>query len=122
MKGILGVIAILAAGYALRVGFRHFIGSIVTDKAATCLEMVGYTTTEEENASYLIGSVRNKCDTSFGQVTVIFKVGPTPGPFGELPETMVSADTGDVKAGETREFKTAVPKDASCRFDSINAF
>jgi hypothetical protein len=122
MKGILGLIAILAAGYVLRAGFRHLMDSVVTDKAATCLEMVGYTTTEEENASYIIGSVRNKCDTGFGQVTVVFKVDATPGPFGDLPETMVSAYSRDVKAGETREFKTAVPKEASCRFDSINAF
>ena len=124
MKGILGLIAVVVVVYAARAGFRHIMNSVATDKGSTCLEMLNNTTSEDEGATYIIGSIKNNCDSSFGQVTILFKVDRAPGPQGEMPEGMAQAYTRDLKGGEIREFKTAQPisKDSSFRFDGINAF
>lgn len=124
MKGLLGLVAILVAAYAVRTGFRHFMGSVGTDKASTCVEVLNNTTTEAEGATYIIGSIRNNCDASIGHVTIVFKLERASGPMEDLPETSAQAYARDIKAGEIREFKTAlpVPRDSSYRFDSVHAF
>jgi hypothetical protein len=139
---ILTLIAILGAGYVARTWFRDYFVSMVTNKASTCLEMLGNSTTEEEGQTYITGSIKNNCDRSFGSVTIVFKVdqssrpsedqqegGPTEGlatgvPTVDLPEGFAYAYSRDVKAGEVREFKTAisVSRNSSYRFDEINAF
>ena len=150
---ILGLlIALVAVRYALREGLRSLVTSVTTDKAATCLVMLGNTTREEEKFTYIVGSIKNNCDQKFGQVTIAFKLdrssGSTVGlpeainPYGsrvqsgqtqkfkpsgstiDLPEALVFAYSSDVKPGETRNFKTAmhISANSTYRFDGIKAF
>ena len=149
---ILGLVALVAARYALHTGFRSLVISATTDKAATCLAMLGNTTREQEGLTYIVGSIKNNCDQKFGHVTVAFKIdrpsGSTVGlpeaidPYGsrvqsgqtqkfkpsgstiDLPEALVLAYSSDVKPGETRNFKTAmhISANSTYRFDGIKAF
>jgi len=148
---ILGLVALLAIRWVLRDQFQRVITATTTDKAATCLQMLGNTTREEEGSAYIVGSIRNKCDQKFLSVTITFKLDrqsgsrsasqtmlPTYGTSSqrnqtpkfhsgstfELPEAVISAYARDVKPGETREFKTAfrIPANSTYRFDSIKAF
>src|SRR6266849_2488906 len=121
--GILGLIAIVVLGYALNAWCRKYVSTRATGKAPSCLAMLGNTTREEEGRSYIIGSIKNKCDYKFSQVTVLFKLDREPGPMESLPEGIAYAYSSDVEPGETREFKTALPisKNATYRFDGINA-
>ena len=122
--GILVTVAILAAGYAASRLFLNHLVSMTSSKATSCLEILGNTTTEEEGATFIIGSVKNNCGRNFGQVTILFKLDRTPGPMQDFPEGSAYAYARDVKAGEIRDFKTAIPvsKDSTFRFDRINAF
>jgi hypothetical protein len=121
---ILALIAILAAGYVARGWFRSYIVSMTTDKAPACLEVLGHTTSEEEGRTYIIGSIRNHCQRSFGHVTILFKLNRAPGASDGLPEGVAYAYGNDVKGGEVRKFKTALPvsRNAIYRFDGINAY
>jgi len=103
MKGILGLIAIIVAGYALRTGFGHFMNSVGNDKGSTCVELLGNTTTEEENGpTYITGSVRNNCDYRISQITIAFKTDRT---AENQSEDMAFAYSSDVKPGEIREYQ-----------------
>ena len=149
---ILGLlIAFVAVRYAMREAFRSLVTSVTTDKAATCLVMLGNTTREEEKFTYIVGSIKNNCDQKFGQVTIAFKLDRSSGstlslpeainPYGsrvqsgqtqkfkpgstiDLPEALVFAYSRDVKPFETRNFKTAmhVSANSTYRFDGIKAF
>jgi len=122
---MLALIAILGAGYAARVWFQNNIVSVVSGgRSSDCLEMAGSTTTEEEGATFIVGSIKNNCDHGFAQVTILFNVDRAPGAFGDLPEGVAYAYSRDVKAGEIRDFKTAVPisKNSTYRFQGINAY
>jgi hypothetical protein len=119
-SAILGLIAVLAAGYYVRSRFTSVI-SAATTPTSSCLEMTGSTTTEDGGATYITGSFKNNCGHSIGHVTVLFKLDQTPGTFSV---GSVYAYSNDVKADETREFKSAMPvaRDANFRFDGFNAF
>jgi hypothetical protein len=122
--GIVALIVILAVRYAAGEWFRNHLVSMTTSNASSCLEILGNTTTEEEGQTFIIGSIKNNCDRSFGQVTILFKLDRTGGPMENLPEGVAYAYGRDVKAGELREFKTALPisKNSTYRFDGINAY
>ena len=122
--GALAVITLFAAGYAAKNWLQNYLSANATGKAPSCLDIAGSTTNEDEGATYIIGSVRNDCDRSFSQVTVLFKLDAQPGAFGDLPEGNAYAYVRDLKPGQVRDFKTAQPvgKNASYRFDGINAF
>ena len=123
MKGVVGLIAILALGYALRGLLRYELGSVTSDRTA-CLEMQGSTTTEEDGVTFIVGNIKNNCSTRFGQVTVAFRLAPTPGVTENLATASAYAYCRDVEPGDVRQCKTALPvsKDASYRFEGINAF
>jgi hypothetical protein len=55
-------------------------------------------------------------------VTVLFKLDRRSGV--ELPDAVAYAYSRDVKPGETRQFKSAVPvsKNGTFRFDGMNAY
>lgn len=122
--GIIGLIVILGIGYAIRSVFQHTMASVTTGSSLACLEVLGSTTAEEEGRTYIVGSIHNNCDRSFSNVTVTFKLDRTPGAFESFSEGGAYAYARDVKAGEAKEFKSALPvaKDATFRFDGINAF
>jgi hypothetical protein len=121
---ILAVIAFVAAGYVARGLFRNYLAAYTGGKGPVCLEILGNTTTEDEGRTYIIGSIRNNCSRSFGNVTVLFKLDRTPGGAFELPDAVGYAYVRDVKASEVREFKSALPvsRDASYRFDGFTAY
>jgi hypothetical protein len=125
--GILALIAIFGIRYAFSGWLRDYLTTRTTGKAPVCLYLAGSTAAEEEGRTYIVGSIKNNCDRNFIDVMVLFKLdrppGP-PGPLGDLAAPVASAYARDVKAGEVREFKTAVPvsRDTTYRFDGINAF
>jgi hypothetical protein len=112
--------------------FNTVFGSVTGNKAATtsCVAVLSNTTTEEQGVTSLIGRVKNSCDRSFGSVTIVFKLDRLPEPSDEsddapdLPVAEAYAYVSDLKAGETREFKSALPvsKNSGFRLDAINTF
>jgi hypothetical protein len=126
MKGpaILALIVIVAASYWIRTSFEEAVTSITSDKTSSCLSLLGNTTSEENGRTYIVGSLRNNCDRKFSQVTVLFKPGPASVGTTVMPDAGAYAYTSDVKPGETRTFKSALPvsQDSSYRFDGFNAY
>lgn len=126
MKGstILALIAFAGASYWIRTSFRETMTSLASDKVSSCLALLGNTTSEENGRTYIVGSLRNNCDRSFHQVTVLFKFSRASGKPDFMPDAGAYAYAGDVKAGETRTFKSALPvsQDTSYRFDGFNAY
>jgi hypothetical protein len=122
--GIIGLILIVGIGYAIRGIYQHTMDSVTTGSSLDCLAVLGSTTTEDEGRTYIVGSIQNNCDRNFSNVTVLFKVDSTPGAFGSMPASAAYAYGHNVKAGEAQPFKTAMPisRDATFRFDGINAF
>jgi len=120
--GIVALILVLAAGYFLRGWFQNYIVSRSSGKGPACLQLLGNTTTEDEGRTYIIGSIKNSCDYSFSTVTVLFKLDRRNGV--ELPDAVAYAYSRDVKPGETRRFKSALPvsKNTTFRFDGMNAY
>src|SRR5258707_15767683 len=88
---------ILAAGYFVRSKFPGFIVSR-TSSGADCLAMMGSTTTEDEGRTYIVGTVKNNCDRSFGQVTISFKLDRSPESAEILSPAPVYAYARNVKA------------------------
>lgn len=123
MRTIIGLIVIFGIGYAIRSVFQHTITTVTTGSSLDCLAVVGSTTTEDEGRTYIVGSIQNNCDRSFGNVTVLFKVDSGNGAFGSR-EGVAYAYGRNVKAGEVKQFKTAMPisKESTFRFDGVNAF
>jgi len=122
--GILGLIAILTLRYVLNDWFRNHVIATATGKAASCLMMVGSTTSPQEGRTFIIGNIRNDCGRKFGNVTIVFKLDRPSGPTENLPQAVVYAYSSDVEPGEIRKFKTfiPIPRDATYRFDGINAY
>ena len=122
MKGALALMAILVAGYAARTWFQNRLTA--AGASPTCIDVLGHTTSEQDGATYIIGSVKNGCDRSFSNLTVVFKVDPQSGPMGNLPEGFAQAYVRDIKPGDIRDFKSAlpVPREATFRLNGINAF
>jgi len=116
---LLGIVWVITAyGW---VGSR--LGS-VGSKAPACLEVLGSTTSEEDGVTYIVGSLRNTCDTKFSLVTVLFKLDRVSGPMEGMSGGSIYAYSRDVVPGEVRQFKSAIPvsKDSSYRPDGINAY
>ena len=124
MRNFLGLIVVLAIGYYIRGVVWNHVTSSVTANNSDCLTVLGSTTTEVDGGNYIVGNVQNNCDRSFSNVTVTFKLDGTPGAFESFSGGGAYAYVRDVKAGESREFKSALPvaKNATFRFDGINAF
>ncbi len=120
---VLGVAGLLALRSVLHEGFRQTITSATRDRAAECLSLAGSTTREEKGFTYIVGSVRNRCETRFTNVTVAFKLDRSDTKI-TLPDAPILAYAKDVKPGETKEFKTAyhIDKKTTYRFDKITAF
>jgi hypothetical protein len=107
--GIFVLIIVAVAGYTARAWFGSHVVSMITSKGPDCLEVLGSTTAEEEGSTFIVGSFKNNCDQGFGSVTILFSLDRTPGPLGDLPEGVAYAYSRDIKAGEIRDFKTALP-------------
>jgi len=118
------LLALLAVRSFLNDWFRNRFVPSVTGSGAQCLELTGSTTRDQDSGTYIVGSFRNNCDRPYPQVTVSFKLERPSGPTRDLPEAVVSAYERDVKPGETRNFKTAmpVPRNTIFRLDSISGF
>ena len=123
MKGFLGLVAILAIGYYIRGVVWNRVVSSATAPTSDCLAVLGSTTSEDEGRTYIVGSIQNNCDRNFGNVTVLFKV-DNPNASGSFSEGVAYAYGRNVKAGEVQQFKSAMPvaKNATFRFDGVNAF
>lgn len=121
--GILVLIAILGV-YAARGLFRNYLISMTSAKAPGCVELLDRTTRDEEGLTFIIGSIQNNCDRKVSNVTVVFKLDRTPGLGESLPEGIVYAYIRDVKPGEIRPFKSALPisRTSTFRFDRISAY
>ena len=115
---VLGVVALLGLRSVLHQGFRQTITEATKDRAADCLTLAGSTTREYQRYSYIVGSVRNRCETKFDQVTVTFKLDRA---SSTLPEATIPAYIRNLKPGETKEFRSAhrIDKDTTFRFDRI---
>jgi hypothetical protein len=125
--GILAVAAVLGAIYAVNLGVRGYLVSATSDKALSCLEMLGNTTTEEEGVTRIVGSVRNNCDRRFSNVTVVFDLDRSTSEnaaIRDMPDTKVAAYGRDLEPGATIQIKSVIPlgKDPIYRFDKIIAY
>ena len=123
----------IAAGILCLLGFVWVITAFgwvssrlgnLGSKAPACLEVLGSTTSEEDGVTYIVGSLRNTCETKFSQVTVLFKLDRVPGPMEGMSEGSAYAYSRDVEPGDVRQFKSAIPvsKDSSYRPDGISAY
>ena len=127
MKGlaVLGVLAAIGLWYAVREArFGPRLPDLASNKAvSTCLELGGHTTALEQGRTYITGTIRNRCDRKFGNVTIVFKLDPKRGPMENL-QGVAYAYARDMTAGETKQFKSALPisEDSTYRFDSISAY
>jgi len=120
---VFGAVGLLALRSLLHDGYRQAITTATTDHTGECLSLVGSTTREEQGRSYIVGSVRNRCEMKFSNVTVAFKL-DRPDSKVSLPDAPILAYAKDLKPGETRDFKTQFPIDrkTTFRFDKITAF
>ena len=120
--GILTLACIFSLGFIPRPLFQSFILRATSNKAEACLELLGNTTTEENATAYIVGTVRNNCDRTFGSVTVTFKLDR--GASDTLPEYSISAYARNVEPGQIKQFKTVTPisRNSTYRFDRISAF
>jgi hypothetical protein len=130
--GLFGVIALMGVRYLIQEIYGGVITSATTDQAAACLSVTGSTTAVEDGNTDIVGTIRNRCDRKFGQVTVSFKISRSSSGWTastrpsavELPDAVITAYVRDVQPGETRRFKssTHVSKNAVFRFDRISGF
>jgi len=120
---VFGAVGLLALRSFLHDGFHKAITTATKDHAGECLSLAGSTTREENGRAYIVGSVRNRCDMKFSNVTVAFKIDRQESKV-RLPGAPILAYAKDLKPGETREFKTQFPIDPKMtfRFDKISAF
>ena len=118
---VLAVVGLLGVRSVLQDGFRRTITAATKDRAADCLTLAGSTTREYQRYSYIVGSVRNRCETRFDQVTVTFKLDRG---SSTLPNATVPAYLRNLKPGETKEFRSAhrIDKNTTFRFDGITGF
>ena len=123
-KIILGLTALGVLIYGLNAWFPKYIASKASGKAPACLEMLGSQMSDADAVNYIIGTLRNSCDSKISSATVLFKLERRAGPMQDMPEAVAYAYVRDLKSGETRQFKTALPvsRETSYRFDGINAW
>jgi hypothetical protein len=122
-SGIFLVIAFLVLRYVAGAWFRQTITRVAKNDTS-CLTMLGNTTRDEEQRTYIVGSIRNDCTRRYSQVTVNFKLERPRGPMENMTRAVAYAYIRDIKPGETREFKSAIPlsKDVVYQYDGINAY
>jgi len=104
-----GIIWGLAGVIVLWGGLRFLYGYVIsaaTQDNSTCLVLEGSTTTQENETTYIVGSVRNNCDRRFLTVIVSFKLNPSSDDGIRYP-LIVSAHGSNLKAGESWQFKTS---------------
>jgi hypothetical protein len=120
---VLGVVGLFALRSFLHEGFRQGLTNATRDHTGECLSLVGSTTREEKGFTYIVGSVRNRCEIKFTNVTVAFKL-DRPDSKVKLPDAPILAYARDLKPGETKSFKTdfSIDKKTTFRFDRITAF
>ena len=110
MKNLLGaIIAVILVGGGLRILYSR-VTSAATQDQSSCLVLAGSTTTEENNRTYIMGTVRNDCDRRYFTVTVTFKVSHQ-SPFANgandnMQDMLVTAYGSNLAAGESMQFKT----------------
>ena len=107
--------------YAASGWFRDYLISISTGKGPSCLEMLGKTTTEEEEGlTYITGSIKNNCNRKFSHVVVVFKFDRTPGPAQDLSGAIACAYSSDVEPDEIGRFKSALPVSRNSPYSPYN--
>jgi hypothetical protein len=126
LAGILAVVAIYGVRQYITDSYTTTMAAVAKGGPASCLQMLGSTTAEEDGRTYLVGSIRNNCERRVGQVTVVFSMEHAGSSTRDTwnPSSTVYAYVRDIDRGETRRFKSAfsVPNDRTFRFDRINAF
>lgn len=123
MKNLLGaIIAVVLLGGSLRILYSRVLG-----RGSSCLVLAGSTTTEENNRTYIMGTVRNDCDRRYFTVTVTFKVSHQ-SPFANgasdsMQDMLVTAYGSNLPAGESMQFKTqGFTNMSGYQLESINGF
>ncbi len=113
-----GLIAVILIAGGLRFVYSRVMSAATTD-TSQCLMLEGNTTTVENGVTYITGTVRNDCDRSFSNVTVIFNL------FGDDTfgqQTVMGYARGLVPHG-TVPFQTqGIRKYEGHRLDSIHGF
>jgi hypothetical protein len=128
VKNLLGaVLAIVLLGGGLRFLYSR-VTSAATQDNSSCLVLAGSTTSEENNRTFILGTVRNDCDRRFLAVTVSFKVSQR-SPFAKagdddrMPDMYVTAHGTNLAAGESMQFKTqSFMNMTGFQLESINGF
>ena len=120
---ILGLLAIVGLRYALLENYKHVAAAITSGRPSNCVTLVGSTTSEDNGATYIVGTVRNNCDTAIGNATIAFKVDRT-SDSNFRNDAPIIAYARDIPAGGTKSFKLQIWRDRnfSYRLDSITAF
>ena len=127
MKPVVTAILCVIAFFVIRALFTSWFQDQLVSNAgstsASCLAMLGSTTSEENGHTYIIGNIRNNCSRTVGSVTVFFKLDRR-GVKETVQGATVAAYTRDLKVGETRRFKStmAIGEDSTFRFDTIVAY
>ena len=122
---ILALLVVLGVRQAITDSYAETMATVAKGGPASCLEVRGSTTLEDEGRTYVIGNVRNNCERSVGQVTVVFSLNAPSGAMDARGSTgTVYAYVRDLKVGETRRFKSMfpIPKDRTYHFEKITAF
>ena len=114
--GILALLIVLGAREWIRESYVATMATVATGGQSGCLQMLGSTTGEEDGRTAIVGNIRNNCGRKVPHATITFKLVPS--------GAVVSAHASDLKAGETRRFKTGMilSRNTIYRFDSISAF
>jgi len=123
MKFLIGLLVLAAVVAAARLGYSQFIGHVISRSSAkppVCLELNGYTTTEEEGHTSIIGKVANNCDYEFDTVNVVFLLDRTAINLSAAP---IIGHLRNIKPGQTKDFKTMpIGRDTSYSFSEMTAY
>ena len=125
--GLVALIILLAASYTINRTYRYVI-SVATAKTPNCLALLGYTTREEEGRTFIVGSIRNDCGRTYGNLQITFQLPRSNDLMArssvELPAGVAYAYGRDLKPGEIWRFKTLFPvsKDAVFQLGEITAY
>ncbi|HET8547091.1 MAG TPA: hypothetical protein VFL57_03765 [Bryobacteraceae bacterium] len=116
---VLAVVAFLAIVYAVSGWVQSYLVSATAARAASCLELLGSTTVEEQGITRIAGSIRNNCGRKYLAVQVSFKLDRTD--KSGLPPAFVFADGHDLAPGAIWEFRTSpVAKSTAYHVDEIS--
>lgn len=117
------LVVYVGARYFLMENYKKVASAITSGRPSKCVSLEGSTTSEDQGAMYLVGTVRNGCETPVSNATIAFKVDRA---FDSAytSDTPIIAYAHDIPAGGTRTFKLQIPRNHgfSYRLDSISAF